>query len=82
MPNLGQLRPLLSFIFGLFHTNIITIFTTNKCEECPSNIRCRDSNPQPLEHESPPITTRPGLLKFIKHLYPYITTISIVSVLE
>ena len=22
----------------------------------------RDSNPQPLEHESPPITTRPGLL--------------------
>ena len=28
---------------------------------CPSSIRCRDSNPRPLECESPPITTRPGL---------------------
>ena len=27
----------------------------------PSSIRHRDSNPRPLEHESPPITTRPGL---------------------
>ena len=27
---------------------------------CPSSIRCRDSNSQPLKHESPPITTRPG----------------------
>ena len=25
----------------------------------PSNIRCRDSNPRPFEHESSPITTRP-----------------------
>ena len=24
-------------------------------------MRCQDSNSQPLEHESPPITTRPGL---------------------
>ena len=28
---------------------------------CPSSIRCRDTNPRPLEHESPLITTRPGL---------------------
>ena len=28
----------------------------------PSNIQCRDSNPWPLDHESAPITTRPGLL--------------------
>ena len=27
----------------------------------PSSIRRRDSNPRPLEHESSPITTRPGL---------------------
>ena len=27
----------------------------------PSSIRRRDSNPRPLEHESTPITTRPGL---------------------
>ena len=25
-------------------------------------MRCRDSNSRPLEHESPSITTRPGLL--------------------
>ena len=28
---------------------------------CPFSIWCRDSNSGPLEHESPPITTRPGL---------------------
>ena len=27
----------------------------------PSSIWCRDSNSRPLEHEPPPITTRPGL---------------------
>ena len=48
------------FIFGLFQTNN-TIFTTNQCEKCPSSIRRWDSNPRPLERESPPITTRPGL---------------------
>ena len=31
-----------------------TIFTTNKCEKCPSSIQCWDSNPRPSEHESPP----------------------------
>ena len=36
------------------------IFTTNKC----GKIRLRDSNPRPLEHESSPKTTRPGLLPF------------------
>ena len=49
-------------IFGLFQSNN-TIFITNQCEKmsCPSNIRCRYSNPRPLECDSPPITTRPGL---------------------
>ena len=28
---------------------------------CPSSIRHWDSNPQPSERESPPITTRTGL---------------------
>ena len=55
-----------SFIFCLFQTHI-TIFTTNKCEKCPSSIRCQDSNSRPLGHESPPITTTPvHLLKIIK----------------
>ena len=34
-------------------------------KKCPSSKKYRDSNPQPLEHESPPITTRPGLPPFI-----------------
>ena len=37
-------------------------FTTNQCEKCPTSIRCRDLNPQPFEHESSTIATRPGLL--------------------
>ena len=45
--------------FRSFRTNK-TIFTTNQYEKmsCPSSIWRRDSNPQPLEHESSPITTR------------------------
>ena len=50
-----------SFIFGLFKQTNSSIFTTNICEKCPSSIRCWDLNPRPLEHESSPITTRPGL---------------------
>ena len=49
-------------LFSSFQTNI-TNFTTNVCEKnvhLPS-IRCWDSNPRPPEHESPSITTRPGL---------------------
>ena len=45
--------------FHPFQTNI-TIFTTNKCEKCPSSIRRRDSNSQPSDYKSPPLTTRPG----------------------
>ena len=47
-------------VFLSFQTNI-SIFTTNKYEKCPSSIWCQDSNPRLSEHESPPITTRPGL---------------------
>ena len=35
-------------------------FLQKKCEKCPSSIWGWDSNPQPLEHESPPVTARPG----------------------
>ena len=50
------------FDFWSFQANN-TIFTTNQCEKlsCPSSIQHRDSNPRPLECESPPITTNPGL---------------------
>ena len=47
--------------FWYLQRNIITIFTKNICEKCPSSIRCQDLNPRPLENESPLITTRPGL---------------------
>ena len=30
-------------------------------KKCPSSLWCWDSNPWPSGHESPPITTRPGL---------------------
>ena len=49
---MGQPRPLLLVIFGLFQANIITIFTTNICDKYPFSIRCRDSNPRPLERVS------------------------------
>ena len=40
----------------------ITIFTTKMyVKKCSSSSRCQDLNPRPLEHKSPPITTRPGL---------------------
>jgi len=50
-----------SFIFGLFQTNINKILQQINVKKCPSGIQHWDSNPRPLEHESPPITTRPGL---------------------
>ena len=49
------------FIFGLLKRTI-QFFTTNQCEKCPSSIRRRNSNRQPFEYESSPITTRPVLI--------------------
>ena len=57
---MGQPRPLFH-LFSVFFKQTLQIFTTNICEKCPSSLRCRDSNPRPLERESPPIATRPGL---------------------
>ena len=47
--------------FRLFKQTLLQFFTTNKCEKCPSSKWCWDSNPRPSGHESPTITTRPGL---------------------
>ena len=48
-------------LFSSFQTNI-TNFTTNmNVKKCPSSIRRWDSNSQPCDYESPPLTTRPGL---------------------
>ena len=58
----GAILGLFFRLFSSFQKDI-TILTTNICEIilCPSSIQRWDSNPQPLEHECPPITTRPGL---------------------
>ena len=54
---MGHPQPL----FNLF-VSFQTIITTNNSAKCPSSILYWDLNPQPLEHESPPITTRPDHL--------------------
>ena len=58
---MGHPRPLFH-LFPSSQTNI-TILTTNICGKmlCPSSNRRWDSNPRPLEHKYPSITTRPGL---------------------
>ena len=57
---MGQPRPL--FHFFVYSNNTFYNFLQQiNVKKYPSSIWCRDSNLQPLEHESPPITTRPGL---------------------
>ena len=51
-------------LFLSFQTHI-KIFTTNKCEK----MSILDSNSRPLEHESPPITTKPGLPPRVLHIF-------------
>ena len=61
--------------FRSFQTNIVTpTFATNKCEKCPSSIRCRDSNSQPSDYESPPLTTRPPLFSNLLEKYQLFQT--------
>ena len=49
------------FHFGLFKKTLLQFLQQiNVKMSCPSNIWLCDSNPQPSEHEPPPITTRPG----------------------
>ena len=50
--------------FCIFQTNI-TNLTTICCENVHIVSRAGGSNPLPLERESPPITTRPGLVSNI-----------------
>ena len=60
-------------IVFVFQTHI-TNFTTNMyVKKCPSSIRCGDLNSWPLEHESSPITIRPGLPHAIVTVYLFLT---------
>ena len=58
---LGQPRSLLSFLFSRFKQTSLQMLQQINMKKCPSSIQGWDSNPWPSEHESPPITTRPGL---------------------
>ena len=57
---MGRPRPLFCLYQSFKTRNTIYTFigTTN---QCPSSIWPRDSNPQPFEHESSPITTTQGI---------------------
>ena len=58
---MGQTRPLFR-LFLVFSNKQYIFYTKSMLKmSCPSSIRRWDSNPRPLERESPPITTRPGL---------------------
>ena len=62
---MGQTRPLFRFYFRLFQTNNYNSYNKYMWKMWwPSSIQCRASNPWPSGHESPPITTRPGLPRF------------------
>ena len=63
---MGHPRPLFR-LFLVFFKQTIQFLQQINVKKCPSSIWCRDSNPQPLECESPPITTRPGLNKSLHH---------------
>ena len=48
-------------LFSVFFKQTLQFLQQINVKKCPSSIRRRDSNPRPFEHESSPITTRPGL---------------------
>ena len=54
-------NPGLFFIYFCLFKLTFQILQQIGMQKCSSSIQCRDSNSQPLEHESPAITTRPGL---------------------
>ena len=63
-------NPGLFFIhFRLFNTQITKFSTNRYVKKCPSSLWCWDSNSRLLEHESPPITTRSGLLPLVWFLF-------------
>ena len=82
-------NPDLFFVyFWSFQTDIVTMFTTNKCEKCHvhpvygAGIR----TPQPSGHEPPPITTRPGLPPYTlflwSQIYSFFLTLQVMHCLQ
>ena len=60
---MGQPWPLFH-LFSVFSNKQNNFYNKSMYKmSCPSSIWHRDSSPQPLENESSPITTRPGVIK-------------------
>ena len=57
---MGLPSPLFHF-YVVFHKHKLQFLQQINVRKCPFCIWCHDLNSQPLEHETPPITTRPGL---------------------
>ena len=53
-------NPGLFFVYFQSFQKTIQFLQQINVKKFPSSIQCRDLNPEPLEHESPPITTRRG----------------------
>ena len=56
-------------ISGLFKQNLHFLQQIDM-KKCHSSILCRDSNPQPLEHESFPVINRPGHRPLFRIILP------------
>ena len=54
-------NPDLFFIYFRPFKHTLQFLLQINVKKCPSSIQCRVSNSGPLEHASPPMTTRPGL---------------------
>ena len=65
---IGQPRSLFH-LFLSFQTHITKFAANRYVKKCPSSIRCRESNSRHLEHESPPITTRPSRAPALKDTF-------------
>ena len=54
-------HPGLFFVYFRLFKQTIQFLQQINVKKCPSSVQSWDSNPRPLEDESPPIITRPGL---------------------
>ena len=67
-------NPGLFFIYFHFFKNTLQVLQQINVKICPSSILCQDSNSQPLERESPPMTTRPGLPPLFNKVWKVLNT--------
>ena len=56
---MAQLWPL--FVYFCLFKQTLQFLKQINVKKCPTNIQRRNSNSQPSDYESPPLTTRPGL---------------------